>query len=161
MPGLVLGFLGAHMLFIIIAITLAVGDKSFAVVPDYYQKSQAWDTHKAELAASEALGWGVVVEPSREVSLHGERELAVVLHDAGGEPIDGAHVVVTLYHHARAKQVVQLELAPTGTPGRYAVTAELRAEGLWDISARITRGDEAYLHEEKAYIQGVYGRAGR
>lgn len=154
MPALVLGFLGAHMLFIFIAISLAVGDRSFAVVPDYYQKAVDWDDHKAALAASAALNWDVEILPSRDVTIRGERELVVVLQDAQGRPITGAQVYATLYHHAHASRVVEAELPPSDAPGRYHVQADMRDEGVWDVTLRITHGPDTYLHQEKLYVRG-------
>lgn len=161
MPALVLGFLGTHMLFVFIAISLAVGDRSFAVVPDYYQKAVEWDDHKAALAASAALGWEVEVLPSRDVTLRGVRELAVVLHDAEGRPITEAQVHATLYHHANASRVVEVELIPGAYPGRYSVLAEMRDEGVWNIRLQITHGTDAYLHQDKLYVRGTNKGVGR
>jgi nitrogen fixation protein FixH len=156
MPAVVLGFLGAHMLFVLTAITVAVGDPSFAVVPDYYQKAVDWDEQKAERAASDALGWTVEVIPSRAVSIRGERDVEVVVHDADGVPVTGAAVSVTVYHHARASHVVEADLSPADAPGHYAATLDMRNEGVWDITLRITRGDDRFVQAHKAYVRGAY-----
>ncbi|XAL99334.1 FixH family protein [Phycisphaeraceae bacterium D3-23] len=156
MPAVVFGFLGAHMVFIFTAITLAVGDRSFAVVPDYYQKAVDWDEHKAELAASAALGWQAEVTAGREVSTLGERPLTLDLHDAGGTPITGAQVSATLYPVARAKQVITVELSPVAdTPGRYSASPQMCREGTWDLSIRVERAGERYVHEQQLYAVGT------
>lgn len=157
MPSVVLGFLGAHMVFILFAITLAVGDPSFAVVPDYYRKAVGWDEHKAQLAASSALGWQVEVAAARDVEATGERELTLVLHDSDGKPITGALINVSMYHHARAQHVVEAVLLPTGEPGRYTARPVMHRKGLWDISLTITHGELSYYHAEKTYVQGSSG----
>lgn len=156
MPAVVLGFLGTHMLFIFTAITLAVGDPSFAVVPDYYQKAVDWDEHKAERAASEALDWTVEITPSRTVSIRGERAIEVAVHDARGNPVNGADVSVSVYHHARASKVIESELATTGDPGHYAATLDMRNEGVWNITLRITRDSDSYIQTDKTYVRGTY-----
>ncbi len=156
MPAVVLGFLGAHMLFVFTAITLAVGDPSFAVVPDYYQKAVDWDEQKAERAASEALGWTVEVIPSRDVSIRGERDVEVVVHDAEGGPVMGAAVSVTVYHHARASHVVEADLSPADEPGHYAATLDMRSEGVWDITLTVTHDDDRYVQTDKTYVRGAY-----
>lgn len=161
MPAVVFGFLGAHMLFIFVAISLAVGDRSFAVVPDYYQKAVDWDDHKQVLADSAALGWSVQVIPSREVSVRGERELAVVLHDRDGSPIEDAEVNATLYPHARASQVAEVALPATDEPGRYAAPAQMRRDGVWSIALHVTRGDATFVHEEKPYVRGTFEGGGQ
>ncbi|MFI4861385.1 MAG: FixH family protein [Phycisphaerales bacterium JB063] len=154
MPGLVLAFLAGHMLFIIIAISIAVSDRSFAVVPDYYQKAVDWDEHKELLAASDALGWSAQVLPSRKVSILGKRELAVTLTDSEGRPVEGADVFVTLYPHAQANQISELVLSATDEPGRYSATAEMAREGVWSVSVHATRGAVAYLYEDKLFVRG-------
>ncbi|MEM9414394.1 MAG: FixH family protein [Planctomycetota bacterium] len=156
MPGLVIGFLATHMLFIFIAISLAVGDRSFAVVPDYYQKAVDWDERKELLAASEALGWSAEILPAREVSMHGERELLVKLLDREGRPIESAHVAATLYPITRAKQLSELTLQPADEPGQYTAIADMRQEGVWHITLYVTRGDAFYLQEEKTFVRGSY-----
>lgn len=159
MPGLVIGFLGGHTLFIVIAISLATGDRSFAVVPDYYQKAVDWDDHKARLAASDALGWEAAIEPAHEVSLHGERALVVTIHDAQGRLVEGAEVEVTMYHRARAGDPLTISLAPD-TPGRYTATAKMRDEGFWDFTLTARRGDQAFLVQRQQYVRGEYERGG-
>jgi len=156
MPAMVLGFLGAHMLFIFVAISLAVGDRSFAVVPDYYQKAVDWDEQKQVRADSLALGWSAQVLPSREVSVRGERELAVVLLDKEGQPIEGAQVIATAYPHARAGEIAELVLPETDEPGRYSALAEMRREGVWDITLHVTRDETVFLHEEKMFVRGAF-----
>jgi len=153
MPGLVLAFLGGHMLFIGVAISLAVGRGSIGVIPDYYQKGVEWDQHKAALAESDRLGWEVDILPAREISVRGERELVLEVRDVDGMPVIGAAVNLTMYHHALASDQVQVELVESD-PGRYTARPKMRREGIWDFSIEAVRGEERFILVEKKYVLG-------
>eukprot|EP00752_Nemacystus_decipiens_P013680 g12133.t1 len=127
MPSVVLGLLGAHMVFIFTAITLGTGDPSFAVVPDYYEKAVDYDEHKALLAQSAQLGWSVELVPSTHADVAGQRELMLRLRDAGDQPVEGAEVRVTGYHLARAGEPVEMTCVQT-LPGVYVGQASIGKE---------------------------------
>ena len=140
MPAVVLGLLGSHVLFIIIAITLATGDRSFAVVPDYYQKAVAFDDRKAQLAQSAALGWQVELEPAETIDSHGRRGVVVRLRDRDGTQISGAELRVSCYHLSRAGEPVNMELVEA-LPGQYVGKGRLGREGFWsfDLVAKVQK----------------------
>lgn len=156
MPAVVLGLLGGHMVFIMVAITLATGDRSFAVVPDYYNKAVDYDQRKAELIASEQLGWQVELQPGAAVDAKGERELVVVLRDRDGDPVTHAEVRVSCYHFARAREPVSLELNEW-LPGQYVGTSKLSREGFWQFEISAKRGDERFVSETKQFVRKPEG----
>lgn len=144
MPGVVAGLLGGHIVFIVIAITLATGDRSFAVVPDYYQKAVDWDAHKADLAASDKLGWTIELRPSTTVDGLGQRDLILAVRNDQGRPLTGATAWVVYYHHARAEEWSELELTEV-LPGQYTGPAAMAREGRWEFDVQIERGDERFV----------------
>jgi len=157
MPAVVIGLLGGHMVFICVAITLATGDRSFAVVPDYYSKAVDYDQRKAELAASEALGWRVELQPGPTTDVKGERALVVVLRDAEGMAVTDADVRVACYHFARASQPVSFELVEL-LPGQYSGTAKLGREGFWQFEVIADRGDQRFVSETKQFVREPEGQ---
>lgn len=151
MPAVVLGLLGGHVVFILLAITLATGDRSFAVVPDYYQKAVAYDDRKAALAVSAALGWRVALEPGAQVTSLGERDVLVRLRDREGAAVSGAQVAVSGYHFSRADEPVSFELAEA-LPGQYVGRAPLGREGFWWFELTAVRGGEDFFTEFKQFV---------
>jgi len=144
MPAIVLGFLGGHVIFVISAITIATGDPSFAVVPDYYQKSVDWDAHKAALADSESLGWQVELQPSEQVDQLGQREVVVVLRDRAGKPVVDATVTMELFHRARAGDVIRSQFAEV-LPGQYAALLKMPREGRWEFDLHAEQGGQVFI----------------
>jgi len=156
MPGVVLGLLGGQMVFIAIAITLATGDRSFAVVPDYYQKAVDWDQRRDALAASDELGWRVELRPSGAVDALGRRNLSVAVHDAAGQPLAGAAVTVEYFHHARAKDFRAVELSEV-VPGQYATAAQMPLAGRWQFDVVIERGEQRYVATLQQHVSNGEG----
>lgn len=156
MPGVVCGLLGGHVVFVAIAITLATGDRSFAVVPDYYQKAVDWDQRRDELAASDELGWRVELRPSGTVDALGQRNLALAVHDAAGQPVAGAAVTVEFFHHARAKDFRDIELSEV-VPGQYAAAAQMPLAGRWQFDIVIERGEQRYVATLQQHVPSGEG----
>lgn len=154
MPAVVLGLLGSHMLFILIAITLGTGDPSFAVVPDYYQKGVDYDERKALLASSAELGWVVDVLPGETTDAVGQRELVVQVRNEQGQPVRGLQVQIDAYHVARASEPVRLVCVEV-LPGQYIGSARLSREGFWQFSLEATNDDERYIAEQRQFVKAV------
>lgn len=156
MPVVVFGLLGGHMAFIVIAITIATGDRSFAVVPDYYQKAVAYDDRKSLLADSEALGWRVELQPAKSASSIGGREVLLRLTDREGSAVAGAAVRVSCYHFSNASRPESFDLVE-GRPGQYSGTARLRREGFWWFEIEAVRGDDVFVAEFKQFVWAAGG----
>ena len=152
MPAVVLGLLGGHMVFIMIAITLATGDPSFAVVPDYYQKGVDYDERKALLTQSAALGWSVEVNASPSADAIGQRELVVQVRDANGQTVQGLDMRVEAYHVARASDPVTLACVEA-LPGQYVTTSRMSKEGFWQFAIDATLDDQRFVAELRQFVQ--------
>lgn len=151
MPAVVAGLLGGHVLFVVIAITLATSDRSFAVVPDYYQKAVDYDLHKAELAASEQLGWKAELLPGAEVDTRGRRDILVLLHDGSGDPVTNAVIGVSCYHLARAGDPQSFDLVED-MPGRYVGRVRMQREGFWQFELSAERGADKFVADWKQFV---------
>lgn len=134
-PLILVGLLAGHAAIMVVAVAIATNDKSFAVPPDYYGRAVHWDEHQAALRASEQLGWRVTVEAANEVDARGRRIAAFRLIDATGNPIPGATMEVSYYHHAHGRDVQRLELkaADTADPRRFSGAFPLRYDGFWEF----------------------------
>lgn len=151
MPAVVLGLLGGHMLFIMIAITLATGDRSFAVVPDYYAKAVDYDEHKALLADSAALGWSVELLPSAQADAIGQRELVVQVRDASGQAVRGLDMHINAYHLARAGEPVVMACVEV-LPGQYVGQARFTKEGFWQFALDATVNEQRFVTDIRQFV---------
>jgi len=151
-PGLVAALLGGHIVFIMVAITVATGDRSFAVVPDYYQKAVDFDDRKAALAVSRALGWRYELQLSDSVNGMQERQAIIRLSDADGTPITGAAVSLSCYHYARAGDPMTLELIEL-LPGQYAGAARMGREGFWQFELSASNAKDVFVGEFKQFVR--------
>ena len=156
MPAVVLGLLGTHMLFIVIAITLATGDRSFAVVPDYYQKAVDYDDRKALLATSAELGWVVELTPGKTADVMSERDVVVQLRDADGQPVRDAQISVSCYHFARASEPLAFKFDEI-LPGQYVGRARLSREGFWQFELIAEQGDKLFISQFKQFVTSAEG----
>lgn len=156
MPAVVLGLLGGHVLFVMTAITLATGDRSFAVVPDYYQKAVDFDERKAALQASATLGWRAEVLPGQAVDAIGQREVVVILRGLDGEAITEAQVSVSGYHFARASDPVAFTCEEV-LPGQYVGQARVGREGFWQFEVDARLGGQRFASSFKQFVPGVEG----
>lgn len=151
MPMVVLGLLGGHVTFIVLAITFATGNESFAVVPDYYQKAVAFDDRKAALAASEILGWSVELEAAKVVTEGEARGVVVRLHDQSGAVVRGATVNVNSYHLSRADEPIAFTLVEA-LPGQYVGQAPLDREGFWRFELDATVGETRFVNDFQQFV---------
>lgn len=133
----------AGLVSVNVAILVAANsDANGAVVEaDYYRKAVEWDSTLARRARSAALDWHADV---RLAPRQGETPLVrVVLTDAVGHPVTGAHVEAVLIHNADAAHPRAVTL-PEGAPGAYAVGARLGLRGMWEVRLVATRGDARF-----------------
>lgn len=143
-PVIVVALLLGHVSLMVTAVVLASGDKSFAVLPNYYEKAVNWDKNQAELRASEKLGWQVTLIPSPNVDPTGRRALAVILTDAAGRPIADAAVELTWYHHARPTELLKASLH-TDASGRAEQVVTMRREGFYQVNMTATAAGRRFV----------------
>ena len=147
--SLVVGLLGIQVVVGVGAVIVATGDPSVSVVPDYYDKALRWDDEKRSRADSEALGWRADISVPGGADRNGDRTVVVRLRDGEGTAIDGAAVILSLYHHARASELQELKLRGHGD-GHYSGTARMPLGGLWQFELRSLRptvdGDSSERH---------------
>lgn len=155
-PYIILGLLGAHVLTMIIAVTIAVRDPSFSVEPNYYQKGLNWDAERAQLHASEKLGWQVRVEASDVVDPLGRRAVSFVLTDASGKAVQGAALTVNYFHHAHADS--ELEATPASEASdarRFTQVLPMRYAGLWEFHFTAKAGGQTFIASSTQVISNA------
>jgi nitrogen fixation protein FixH len=139
-PLLVGGLIAAQVALGAATAYLAVRDPAHTVTPGYHAKALAWDEEAGRRAASAKLGWKAAAEL---VGAAGQRELRVSLHDRAGQPIIGATVQATVFHHARAKEIATLPLTPAGAGG-YSATVAVARSGVCEVRLVVRRGGDEF-----------------
>ena len=148
-PVGVVGMLCVSLTVCGITVMAATGDPSYAIEDDYYQQAVDWDKRKAQLAASDALGWTAKLDMDLSAG-----SLSVTLADELGRPLEGAAVRATVFHHARRGQAQDLLLQPTES-GRYAVDITSPREGQWQVRLRVQRGPDTFILTEDVYALDI------
>ena len=134
---LILGFFALDLLIAIIAIVMAASDPSFRPMPDYSDRSVAWEVHHQERLNSERLGWTITVsaiEPDRKA-------IEFVVLDRTGIPVERADGTVSAYHLTRVSQQ-QTATIEEMEPGRYQAHIDCQRLGLWKIELHLHRKPE-------------------
>jgi nitrogen fixation protein FixH len=153
-PLIVVGLLLGHISIMVTAVVLATSDKSFAVLPDYYQKAVNWDKDQADLRASAKLGWQAILVPSPEVDPTGRRSIALTLTDAGGRPIANADVEVAAYHQARPNEVIQTTFH-TDASGQASQALVMRREGFYQIGITARAGTQRFVTAMTPFVSNA------
>ncbi|MEP6779673.1 MAG: FixH family protein [Gemmatimonadaceae bacterium] len=129
----------------LIVMHVANNDPSFAIEPDYYARSVAFDSTIAEERLSAKLGWVA----RSEISLDSARQsqiVVVTLADSAGQPIEHATVNVTAFYNARANDVIAASLTEI-SPGKYRAPLAIKFGGQWEVRIRATRVGTGALRE--------------
>lgn len=149
-PVFLITLLASHASLMIWAATKAIGDPSFAVVDDYYQKAVHFDQRKQELAASEALGWQFKLGVN---NADAQRKLVVAtLHDRWGVPLRGAEVRMRCTRLADGS-VHELALVDEGE-GVYRASEALAAGGVYDVETRVVFAEQVFVQQREAWLPG-------
>jgi hypothetical protein len=153
-PMIVVALLAGHVLLMAIACAIAVRDKTFAVVPDYYGKALEWDRQKAAKFASAKLGWHVEVQAGKRVDPQGRRAVSFVLTDSTGRSIEGASLDATYFHHAHADQVQHVNLTPdSNDPRRFTVHLPMAFEGNWEFHFFVNARGQTFVSSTVEYLE--------
>jgi nitrogen fixation protein FixH len=159
--SLVVGFLTLQVAIGVVAIVLATGDESVAIVPDYYEKALKWDEQMEAERASAQLGWSHQLLVPSLADQRGRRTVMVRLFDAEGNPLSAAEGNLRVYHHARATDVQELRLESLGG-GNYRAAAAMGQPGLWQVELEMRGpGGERFLVSDTVTIGPEGDREGR
>ncbi len=143
-PYMLVAFLLISMGGNIYMVARAATDPSFAVEPDYYRKAVDWDRRQAQQAASDALGWTIVLDARQD-------ELRVQLRDRFGRPIDGAMVRVEAFANARAQHRSKGTMVPKGH-GVYVLSRPFARSGLWEYRLAAVVNEKRFMYRTQRVL---------
>ena len=146
----VVSLLGLQVVGGMMALMLATGDESVAVVPDYHQKALHWDDEIALQTASRGLGWICAMSQIDETST--VAGLRIVLADRHAKPIELAFGELQIYRHARAANVRRVRI-PAGLFELLELSGCFDAEGRWQVSIDVTdREGHRFAYSRELYV---------
>ena len=155
-PWIIVGLLGGHVTIMVVAVIIATNDRSFAVVPNYYQRAVNWDQTQAQKRASEKLGWHVRVEASNQVDPIGRRAMSFVLTDADGKALDHAVLEIEYFHDSHGDEEKQVKLTPDATdPSRFTVLLPMRYAGNWEFHFTATAGGKTFVAAATEFLSNT------
>jgi nitrogen fixation protein FixH len=139
-PLLVAGLLIAQVGLGAATAYIAVRDPAHSVTPGYHAKALAWEEQARRQAASDSLGWTAGAEFTAN-------KLHVRLVDRDGLPVRGAAVEAMVFHHARGKEAVKLDLQ-ADSAGVYSAPFHAERAGTWEVRLTARRGGDEFLWTE-------------
>lgn len=128
-------------------IVAALGDRSFAIEPNYYEKSLGWNNIAAQRSKNKTLGWNVRVSCSASSSGAAHAPILVSVTDSAGTPLAGASVTGEAFPNARASARTQLDFSVAERAGQFAATVPVIVPGSIHLRFRVTRGTDQFTTE--------------
>lgn len=132
---------------------LAIGDPSAAVVPDYHNAALNWDETRHQREAAARLGWNVNFSASDVADDRGRRAIELSVLDADGKAVDNLIISGSLYHHALADDVIDVDLRSIGD-GKYLTLAPAGREGIWQLELAIQGAEEPMAKSLTFNVEG-------
>jgi nitrogen fixation protein FixH len=148
--------LASHVLIMVVAVTIAVRDRSFAVVPNYYQRGINWDAEQAVVRSSARLGWHVDVQAADEVDPVGRRAVRFNVTDSAGHALPGAVIELEYFHDAHGDEDRTVNLTPDPSdPTQFSAVLPMRYAGEWEFHFTITAGKQTYVGKQNLTLSNA------
>lgn len=147
MPAAVLG---ATVIFGVWRVMVATNDPHFGAVSNAYEKGGQWDAKQAEIAASNALGWDVVLTPG-STQAEGQSASYLQIEGPDGVGLEGLSGEVQAFHNGFPMQVYNATLV-AGEAGRYSFDLPLHNSGLWRWQFRLQHGESTWVGERRELV---------
>ena len=150
-PWIVVGLLASHVILMVAAAAMATRDRSFAVVPNYYEKGVNWDKTQAEKRASEKLGWKLTIGPSAHPDARGQRAVQVQLTDGSGRAIPSAKIELDYFHDSHANEQKNVTLSLEAGKGEQSLA--MPYTGFWEFHATATAEGKTFVSTTTQWVE--------
>ncbi|MBF0199216.1 MAG: FixH family protein [Planctomycetes bacterium] len=149
----VVGMLAIHSSAWVCFVFVAADDPTFAVEPNYYKKSMAWDDSALQSKKNLELGWKVNMKIIED-AVTKTHVMELSLDDDKAKPVSLARVHVEYFHHAHGQERLRCELneGEAHQKGRYYASLRLPYEGMWEYRFKIEARGEVLTHKELQYL---------
>ena len=132
---------------------LAIGDPSAAVVPDYHNAALNWDETRRQREEAARLGWDVDFSASDVADERGRRAIQLSVLDSDGQAITDLVISGSLYHHALANDVIEVDLRSVGN-GKYLALAPAARKGIWQLELAIEGAEKPMAKSLTFEVEG-------
>lgn len=152
-PLIIVSLLVVHVVAMIVVAAIATSDRSFAVVPNYYQEAIHWDQTKALKEASAKLGWKAEIIVSATEDAKRDRLVALRVTDATGQPVNIEKAQLKYFHFSHAKDANSVTLA--ARDGKIEGTIPLRYEGFYEFNLMVSAGESVFVDKVTQYVNAA------
>ncbi len=142
-----LAFFGVTIAANAVFVTLALSTFPGVVADEPYVQGLAFNDALAERAHQADAGWTASVSVARSAGGGGPAEIALVIRDAGGDPVRGLEVTGAIGRPATAAHDRVLVFAPSG--GSYVAVVDDLADGAWELTMRTALFDGSPFEARK------------
>jgi nitrogen fixation protein FixH len=157
-PIMIVGFLTLSITANGILVYVATRPDVPRPIVDYYQKSLSWDADKAQLAASQQLGWDVKIQvpEGKQFAVSERRPVDVTVHDRDGKPVTGltGRLFAMRPADGNLNGFSPLTELPHD-PGSYRTLARLTATGVWEMSIDARQGETPFVYKTRVNVDGA------
>jgi len=152
-PLIIIGLLVVHTAAMLTAVTIASSDRSFAVIPNYYQDAVKWDQTKAAQQASDKLNWKVEIIIASTADPLGNRLVAVRIVDADGKAVEMQKVQLKYFHFSHGGN--PHDVALLARDGKIEGAIPLRYEGFHEFNLTATAGEKVFVEKVTQYVNAA------
>lgn len=151
-PWLVVGLLCAHVAGMVVAVFVAMGDRTFVPLPDYYGRAIRWDQSQDAARQSDALGW------SRKFSISppdstGKRTITVDVTDAARKAVSGLKAAATIYPELAQNHAEKVNFTDNGD-GTYSAAYRPVSRGPIIVELEASRNLDRYVTRAQLFVGG-------
>jgi nitrogen fixation protein FixH len=137
--GGILLVLAVNIAFIVTAILTNPG----LVDKNYYEKGKAQEQNFfKQQEARNRLGWQMKLDAVRKPVVGQSARYSFSIVDTKGLPIDGDTAVISAYRPSDVNADFSTEMQKIA-PGIYTAELTFPLKGIWDISAKLTKGEDS------------------
>jgi nitrogen fixation protein FixH len=141
-PILLASLIGIHIVSVVVMVTVATYDRSFAIEPDWYQKGLHYEQTAQQQRENSRLGWSVKLDVGQPLSGTNQRTVSCRVFDGAGKPVEDAKIDLVAFAHLRASKRTSSVLLRQG--GVYTAPLAFEDPGMWEFRLVITRGRETF-----------------
>ena len=133
-------------------ITLAITTNPGLVTDDYYEKGLHFEETVIKRAtARDELGWSYSVDFPTQPLINQPHTYRFSIVDKAGVPLSNADVILKAYRPSDADTDFALAMNEPN-PGMYEATIRYPLKGIWDITIKISHGNDDYDFTRRASV---------
>lgn len=133
-------------------ITLAITTNPGLVTADYYEKGRHFEeTVIKRAAARKSLGWTYSADFPTQPVINRPHTYRFTIVDKAGAPLSHADVILKAYRPSDANADFAVAMTEPG-PGIYETDIRFPLKGMWDITIKISHGQDDYDFTRRASV---------